>query len=471
VSRVVVVGGGVTGLAAAYELARREGGPEVLLVEASDRLGGKVRTVTVGPASVEAGADSFVVRKPWAVELATELGLGDRLVVPATSSALVWTERGLVPFPARQAFGVPASARDVLAWPGVGLGDRLRAALDLLLPARPPGGDEPLGALLRRRLGEGTARALVEPVLAGLHAGDALRLSARATFPELAQWERAHGSLLRGARAALRVAREAAPGALFATVWGGLGGLVAALEEAVGPHRILRGTPVSALGHLGGAYVVESGSEAFPADAVVLATPAFEAARLLRGVCARAAHHLEGIRYASTAVVVLVYPEGTAPSLPPASGFVVAREDRTVTACTWVSRKWGSEDQGERAVLRAFVGRAGREEALDLPDPELVERVRAEVEPPSGLRAGPEHVAVFRWPRAMPQYEVGHVERVEAAERALAEEAPGVVLAGAGYRGVGIADCVRQGREAAARALEHLGWAPVGAVRSGGEAG
>ncbi|HXF56056.1 MAG TPA: protoporphyrinogen oxidase [Actinomycetota bacterium] len=456
-SRVVVVGGGVTGLTAAYRLARAEGGHEVTLLEASDRLGGKVWTVRVGPVAVEAGADSFVVRKPWAVELATELGLGDRLVVPAVGSALVWTDRGLLPFPARTAFGVPASALDLLAWSGLRLRDRLRAALDLLLPSRARPGDEALGALLRRRLGPGAAAALVEPLLAGLHAGDPLRLSALATFPELREWERAHGSLLRGARAALRAARERAPGALFATVWGGLGGLVEALEAALGPARVRRGTPVSGLARRGGGYVVESGSEAVLADAVVLATPAFEAAQLLRRVSPRAARHLGEVPYVSTAVVVLVYPGGSGAALPDASGFVVADRSRTVTACTWVSRKWPSSDLGGRAVLRCFVGRAGDEGAVDLPDRELVERVRAEVEPASGLSVEPEHVRVVRWRRALPQYEVGHLERVAAAERALEEDAPGVALAGAGYRGVGIADCVREGTEAAGRVLARLG--------------
>lgn len=468
-SRVVVVGGGVTGLTAAYRLTQLEGGPEVTLLEASERLGGKVWTVRVGPVAVEAGADSFVVRKPWAVELAAELGLGDRLVVPAQGPALVWTPRGLVPFPPRTAFGIPGSALDLLAWSGLPVRDRLRAALDLLLPGRARAEDEALGALLRRRLGSGAAATLVEPLLAGLHAGDPLRLSTLATFPELHEWERAHGSLLRGARAALRAARERAPGALFATVWGGLGGLVDALESALGPDRVRRETPVSGLARRDGGYVVESGSEAVPADAVVLATPAFEAARLLRGLSPRAARPLEEVPHVSTAVVVLVYPEGTGAALPRASGFVVADRARTVTACTWVSRKWPSPDLGERAVLRCFVGRAGDEAAVDLPDRELVERIRAEVEPASGLSVEPEYVRVVRWRRALPQYEVGHLERVAAAEGALGEEAPGVVLAGAGYRGVGIADCVRQGTEAARRILAHLG-APSEAVPSEREA-
>jgi oxygen-dependent protoporphyrinogen oxidase len=456
---VAVVGGGISGLATAYFL----GGAEAVVLEAGRRLGGKLWTVEVDGVRVEAGADSFVVRKPWATDLCRELGLEDRVVIPAAFGAFVWTGGRLVRFMERTAFGVPARLPTVLHWEGVSPGGRLRALADLFRPRRKGGGDESLASLLRRRFGEEASRVMVEPLLAGLHAGDATRLSVAATFPELAAWERDHGSLVRGAGAALRAAERPGPGRkpMFATLWGGLGELVDALEAALGPGRVRRDAPVAALAPDGPGWAVDAPGERLRADAVVLATPAFEAARLLAGVNPEASGLLGRIPYASTAVVALVYPEGTAGRVPEGTGYVVPAGEGIVTACTWVSRKWPVEGQGSRAVLRCFVGRAGDERALALPDGELVARVRAEVERAVPVGAEPAGARVVRWERSMPQYEVGHVELVDRIEAAL-EATPGVFVTGSAYRGVGIADCIGQARATAARVAAYLS-TPAGA--------
>jgi oxygen-dependent protoporphyrinogen oxidase len=458
--KVAVIGGGISGLAAAHRLVESGRELDLVLLEAGDRLGGKLRTVDLDGLNVEGGADSFVVRKPWAVDLCRRLGLEDRVIIPATGGASVWTDRGLVTLPERSAFGVPGSVRDLTRWPGLSSRGKARALADLVLPSRRSREDESLASLARRRLGPGAAGLLVEPILAGMHAGDPERLSVLATFPELAAWERDHGSLIRAARRALKKEDEPGRGRkpLFASLWGGLELLVRALAQRIEPDRIHLDAPVSSLSASGTGYglVVSGGAEAV--DAIVLATPAFESARLLAVVNAEAADELSRIPYASTAVVLLAYPPGTADRLPEqGTGFVVPAGDRMITACTWYSRKWPNEAFGSRAVVRCYVGRAGAEQALERSDRELASAADAEVQAARPVGAAPEAWLVVRWDRSMPQYEVGHLDRLARIEAALAAATPGIFLSGSAYRGIGIADCVRRGRDAADQALAHLG--------------
>jgi protoporphyrinogen/coproporphyrinogen III oxidase len=460
--RVVIVGAGITGLAAAQALLTSEepGAPlEVTVVEGSNRPGGKLYTIDLDGLPVEAGADSFVVRKPWAVELCAKLGLADEVVIPGSWGAFVWTGGELVAYPDRAPFGIPSDLGDLLRWQGLPRGPKLRALGDLVKPRRKAAGDEPLGSLLRRRLGSGASRILVEPLLAGLHAGDPMRLSVLATFPELKDWETRHGSLIRGAKAAVAAAgEEAGHKPLFASLWGGLSGLVDRLVEVIGEERLRLRHRVRALrmnDHRLSVLIDGAGGGPFPADAVVLATPADEAARILAAITEEASRALAEVPYASTAMILLAYPPGTASLLPQGTGLVVPHGEATITACTWVSRKWPRKEFGERALVRCFVGRAGSEEALALPDDQLTAIVSKEVEAATPLGVPPDAVRVVRWDRSMPQYEVGHGQRVGRIEEILSA-VPGVFLAGSAYRGVGIPDCIRQGGEAAHRVLEYL---------------
>jgi len=469
---VVVVGGGITGLVTAYRLARTSNGMpvDVTLLEASDRLGGKLHTIDVGGVPVEAGADSFVVRKPWAVDLCKELGLHAQLVIPGTSRAFVWVRDRLVPFPSQSAFGVPASAGELLRWPGLSRRGRWRALFDVWKPRSKRDEDESLGSLVSRRLGGEALDALVAPLLSGLHAGDAYRLSTEGTFPELRAWERAHGSLIRGARASLkggaraserteeseRRAKEAARTPMFTTVWGGLSRLVDALADALGEERIRTAARVTAIARRGGGFSVVAAGERFDADAAVVTTPAFDGAHLLAGVAPSAASELSAIPYASSAVVALVYPPGTAERLPDATGFVVSpRAGLSITACTWFSRKWPDDAFEDRAVLRCFVGRSGDEDALALDDEELAARVVEDVERIHPMGPLPSAWRVIRWARAMPQYEVGHLARVGRIRAAL-DASPGVFATGSAFEGVGIADCVRQANHVASEVRAYL---------------
>jgi protoporphyrinogen/coproporphyrinogen III oxidase len=470
--RVVVVGAGIAGLATAYRLAQTSNGHplEVTVLEAADAAGGKLRTGELAGIPIEEGADSFVVRKPEALDLCAELGLGDDLVSPAPGPAQVWTRRGLLPYPSPSAFGVPADVESILRWRGLSLAGRTRALRDLLAPARRGDADESIASLASRRLGPEAAAVLVGPLLAGITAGDPARIGVAATFPELAAWERGHGSLIRGARASTRAAgREGAPGPLFATIWSGLSRLVDTLAIRLGPERLRLGAPVASVIRRHGRLAVLAGEE-HRADAVVLATPAFESARLLAEVAPEASAGLAAIRHVSTAVVSLVYGPDTLGRLPAGSGFIVPPGARgpggrafAITAATFVSSKWPRREHAGRAVVRCFVGRDGDEGALALDDAELANAVAGDLEAACGIGAGPAATRVSRWNRAMPQYEVGHLDRLAGIEASLAA-APGVFVTGSGYRGVGIADCVRQAAETAERVRAHLA-APRGPAR------
>ncbi len=453
----MVVGGGVSGLTTAYRLlADHRLQAEVLVLEAELDPGGKLRTVGVGDLELEAGPDSFLARKPAAVELARELGLGKDLVPSAARAALVWSEGRLLPLP-RGPLGIWTDLRELWTWPGMSPWGKLRGAADLILPRERGTADRSIGSLSRRRLGGEATEALVAPLLGGLFAGDVDRLGIAATFPELAAWEREHGGLIRGARAAARAQALVPRAPMFVRLRGGLRRLTDRLAESIGGERVRLGIRVEEVALRGGGFELRAGGQAYEAEVVVFAGPAFVTADLVEAWAPEAARDLRAIRYVSTAVVALVYPQGTASALPETSGFVVPRGRLSTTACTFVSRKWPEAAFGDRAVLRCFVGADGSEAALDRPDEDLVGFVARELAALLPLPPEPAASAVARWPRSMPQYEVGHLERVAAIERALP---PGAFVVGQAFRGVGISDCVRRATEVADRV--------AAAVRSAG---
>jgi protoporphyrinogen/coproporphyrinogen III oxidase len=450
--RIVVVGAGISGLVAAHRIRTADPEADVVVLERDGRIGGKIASIEVAGVQVEAGPDSLLFRKPWAVDLVRELGMGADLLPAATSRTHLFTRRGLVPFPSGP-FGIPTDPLELWRWPGMSQRGKLRAALDLITKPRADHGDESLGALLRRRIGDEATDALVAPLLGGLFAGDVDRLGVRATFPVLADWEREHGSLLRGARAAVAASRRATPVPMFVRLRGGLGRLPSALGARIGAARIRTGAPATSLRRSGDSYVVSAPDGDIDADAVVVTSPAFATARLLAHVAPAAAPELQAIRHVDTAVVQLVYGEGTNDPLPDSSGFVVPRGRLAMTACTIASRKWPDPSFGSRAVVRCFVGAAGVEDLVAQPDDDIVDGVARQLAALLPLPERPEASAVVRWPAAMPQYEVGHLERVERIEQSLPE---GLVLAGQAYRGAGVPDAVRQGAVAADRVAAFL---------------
>jgi oxygen-dependent protoporphyrinogen oxidase len=449
VGRVVVIGGGITGLAAAFRLVRADRAPDVLVLEADDVVGGTIRSVTVGGVAVEAGPDSLLTRKPWAVDLCRELGLGDELVGAAIGGAQLWDGRRLVPFP-RGVLGVPTDPIGFLGWPGVSIGSRLRAMADLALPRGRADGDRSVGELLRRRLGSGATEALVAPLLGGIVGGDVDRLSAEATFPQVAAWEREHRSLIAGARAADR-RRPSADAPAFVRLRGGLERLPAALVGAIGNERVRTGVRVRRIEPAApGGYVVRADDHDEPADAVIATAPPAVLADLVAPVAEAAREPLAAMRASSTGVVVLVYGEGTTEILPATSGFIARGGSLPIHAATVVSAKWPDPAFGTRAVIRCFLG---DDAELRRDDDEIMRDAAGAIARVYGLPPEPEAAHVVRWPRAMPQYAVGHLDRVAAIAAAVP---PGIELAGQGLGGVGIADCVRQANDAADAVLRAL---------------
>jgi oxygen-dependent protoporphyrinogen oxidase len=448
--RVVVIGGGITGLTAAFRLRTADPSLDVVVLDADDTVGGKLRSATVGGVRVEAGADSLLARKPWAVDLCRELGLADELIGAAVDDARLWDGHRLLRFP-EGVLGIPTDPVTVLRWPGMALVDRVRALGDLAIPRRADAADESVGDLLRRRLGSGAADALVAPLLGGVAGGDLDRMSVRATFPELALWEQRRGSLIRGAREAGR-RRSVTGGPAFVTLDGGLDRLPRALAEAIGPKWVRTGVRVREVVRTTAGYGVrhEAGEEA--ADAVIATVLPATVADVLRPVAPNARDPLAGPTAASTAVVILVYAEGTAPMLPRTSGFIARGGSLPIHAATIVSAKWPDPSFGTRAVVRCFVG---DDAELRRDDDEIARDASAALARVYGLPAEPDATRVVRWPHAMPRYDVGHLDRVAAIERALPS---GIVVAGQGLRGFGIADCVRQANDAAATVLERLTW-------------
>jgi oxygen-dependent protoporphyrinogen oxidase len=445
--RVVVVGAGITGLILAYRLRRRPDPADVLVLEAAGAAGGVIRSSPVGDLELEAGPDSFLVRKPWAVEMCRELGLGDDLVDQGATAAQILTSRGLRPIPPGR-LGVPGSARDLWGWDGMSIGARLRAIAEPLVPRRRDEADETIGSVARRRLGRGATEAIVAPLLGGLSAGDVDRLSVRAMYPDLARWEREEGSLIRGARRSTATSPAPTDGSPFATVRGGLHRIVDALVERIGPDRVRTSVSARTAGRDGDGFAVSTDTGPERADVVVATTPARTAAALLRDVAPDAATHLDRIRAVSTAVALFVFPEGTGHLLPDASGFVAQRRlGLSITAATAISRKWPHPGFGSRAVVRAFAGGDGLETEIDRADDEVLGRAAAALTQVYGLPA-PEHARLVRWPDAMPQYDLGHLDRVERIVRSLPA---GIHVAGSAFGGVGIPDRIREATALAVR--------------------
>ncbi len=440
--RVVVIGGGIAGLAAAHALH----GTDVVVLESTGQIGGKLRTSDIEGLPVDEGAESFLARVPEALGLARAVGLDAALVHPAASQASIWARGKLRPIPPRTMLGVPSSVsslRGVLSAP-----ERLRAALDLVLPA---GDDEPkdeaVSSFVGRRLGSAVVDRLVEPLLGGVYAGRAEHLSVRATMPALTT---VAGSLMRAAQVALP-ADAGSAGPVFATVVGGLGRFVDAVRDASGAEFVL-GRTVRELRRTTSGFAVVHGpttdARELTADAVVVAVPPTPAARLLGEIAPQAAAELEQIEMASVVLVTLVWRRADV-SVPPGSGYLVPPSaGRPVKGVTVASAKWAHLDDGEHVAVRCSFGRYGETADLQRDDAELVALAVDEIGRTGRVTAPPIATRVSRWGGALPQYAVGHVDRVRRIRAAVAA-VPGLAVCGAAYEGVGIPACIRTGQQAA----------------------
>lgn len=461
--RVVVVGGGMAGLAAAHRLLAA--GRSVVLLEAADRVGGKLRAGEVAGVPVDLGAESILARRPEAVELARAVGLGDLVRPPATTAASVWTRGALRPMPKGHVMGVPGDPR---ALAGLLSGEGLRAVeRDRALPPAEPGDDVAIGAYVAGRMGREVVDRLVEPLLGGVYAGDSYRISMKAAVPKLFEAARRHPTLTEAVRA-VQAAAPAAAGPVFAGIAGGVGRLPLAVAGAItaAGGEIRTGTPVRGLARRPGGWEVRTGRGVLHAEAVVVAVPAGAAAELLAAECPAAAAELAAVEYASMALVTLAFRRADAASVPAGSGFLVPPVDgRAIKASTFSSRKWDWVDEGagDLFVLRTSLGRYGEEEHLDRDDADLVALSLRDLGDAAGLAAKPVAAEVTRWTGGLPQYPVGHPARVARIRGAVAA-LPALRVCGAAYDGVGIPAVVADGWRAADEILA----APTPARSTGG---
>ncbi|MFE2477810.1 protoporphyrinogen oxidase [Streptomyces sp. NPDC059389] len=453
----VVIGGGIAGLAAAHRLLAD--GLRVTLLEAGPRLGGKLLAGELAGAPVDLGAESVLARRPEALELARAVGLGEAIQPPATATAHLWTRGALRPMPRGHVMGVPGDLAPLAASGVLSAEGLARIEAERELPPAEIGEDVAVGEYVAARLGHEVVDRLVEPLLGGVYAGDAYRISMRAAVPQLFEAARTHASLGEGVREIQRraVAQQAqqAGRPVFAGIDGGIGRLPQAVAEAcrAAGARIATGAPVRELLRTAGGWKVVTATEAVDADAVVLAVPAGPAARLLEGPAPAAAAELRTVEYASMALVTMAFRRSELPAAITdggASGFLVPPVDgRTIKASTFSSNKWAwAGADPELFLLRTSVGRYGDEADLGREDSELVGVSLRDLREAVGLAARPLASTVTRWDGGLPQYPVGHLARVDRIRGAVAA-LPGLAVCGALYEGVGIPACIASAARAA----------------------
>ncbi|MDR0344324.1 MAG: protoporphyrinogen oxidase [Nocardiopsaceae bacterium] len=461
--RVVIVGGGIAGLAAAFFL--RDEPVAVTVLEGSARIGGKLAVSEVAGAPVDEGAESLLARRPEGTDLIRAVGLGGQLAEPGTTSAGVWTRGRLRPLPARQFLGVPADLAELERSGVLSAAGLARARQDEGLPATPRGDDVPVGGYIGARFGQELVDRLVDPLLGGVYAGRSEELSFEATMPALAQESRRHASLAAAASALVGPPGRSQPprpaGPVFTTLAGGLGTLPDAVAAAAGA-RVRTGVMVRELARAPSGWRLTAGSahapEQITADAVILAVPARPASRLLAGIAGDASGALAGIPYASIAIVTLAYREQAFPRPPAGSGYLVPAVDgHPVKAVTFATGKWPQLAAAApgTVLVRCSLGRAGEEATLQRDDTELAALAAADLAAATGVTGAPAAARVSRWGGALPQYLTGHLGRVARVRAGVAAQ-PGLAVCGAAYDGLGIPACVATARTAAAQVAAYL---------------
>ena len=465
--RVVIVGGGITGLALAHALEKSAEPCDVKLVEASDHLGGNLRTVNHAAFTIDCGPDSWVATKPHATRLAKEVGLGDELIgtKPDTRKVYIVWKKQLHAMPEGLVLGIPTEMKAFLETELLGFDAKLRAGLDLVVPARKwsddENDDESIGAFVARRLGNEVAERIAGPLLGGIHAGDADSISVRAAVPQLVQAEIEHGSLIRAMRALKEKRREATAAgepeaSTFISLKRGVGDLVLNVAHKLRDAEVTTSCPARKIERLPegdprGRWAVEVKGGTLYADDVALTVPTWAAANLIEALDDELASMMRQVTYVSTATVFLAYKKYDVRHPLDAYGFLVPRaENRPILAGTFVSSKWEHRAPNGQVLLRMFFGGAGNEHILEHDDDALIRIAREQVLDLLDIQRAPNFAKVFRFDGASPQPNVGHLARMKRILARIAEH-PGLHAGGNGYIGTGIPDAIKQGEEIAAR--------------------
>lgn len=465
--RIAIIGGGVSGLSAAFHLEelRRQGiRVEYSLFEASHRLGGVLRTEKLDDCLVEAGPDSFLSEKPWAADICRRLGIGDQLIGSndAARKTYIVVNRRLVPMPDGLMFMVPTNLAAAAFSPLFLARTKLRIAREWFLPQRTAQIDESVAAFVTRHYGEEMVERLADPLLAGVYGGSAKNLSVRATLPRFAEMEARYGSLGRGMLEARKKVRPPSTTAsVFTSLRRGMQSLADAIATSLPSEATRVGASVEAVQQEGESWVVSAGMDSDEFDGVIFAVPAYVAGYLHRMISDELEAELRAIPYSSSITVALTYSQDVRALLPPGFGFLAPRsEGFKILAATFVHNKFPHRVPDGRALLRCFLSGSDDDNLFRLSDENILTIVKAELQQILKITADPRAVRIFRWKNAMAQYNVGHLERLARIEQSL-QKFPTLALAGNGYRGIGVPDCVRSGEQAAQRVLEAMGVTPI----------
>jgi oxygen-dependent protoporphyrinogen oxidase len=466
---ILIIGGGITGLSAAYylkkQLAADKVNARISVVEKSAVFGGKINTLEKDGFVIEKGPDSFLARKRPIIDLTRELGLEDELrgQNPKAKKTYIMHHGKLHRMPAGLVLGIPTEMMPFVKTGLISPLGKMRAVLDVWIPKRTDQADESLGHFLERRLGKQVLDNIAEPLLAGIYAGDTYSLSLKATFPQFQEMEQRRRSLILGMvenRKQTQVNTADLPPAaqysMFLTYRKGLQTLVNGLLQALAEIDLRTGEGVASIRRKGNQVEVgfEDGHTEL-VDGVIIAAPTYQAARFVSHL--PAASKLAKIHYVSVANVIMAFDRKDMPFDMDGSGFLIPRkEKRTITACTWTSAKWLHTAPEGKVLLRCYVGRSGEQDWINWSDEELVRKVRLDVAELMGIHAEPLFHEITRMPNSMPQYPVGHLELVAEFREDLAEAIPGAFVTGAGFHGVGLPDCIRQGKETAQQVAVYL---------------
>jgi oxygen-dependent protoporphyrinogen oxidase len=465
--RIAIIGGGISGLSAAFTLEeKRQSGADIeyVLFEAAPRLGGVMVTdrIKEDGCLIEAGPDSFLTEKPWAADLCRKIGLGDQLIGSndADRKTYIVVKNRLLVMPDGLMFMVPTKIMPTVLSPLFSLRTKMRMAAEWFHPPHKAEADETVAQMVERHYGSEMVDLLADPLLSGVYGGEATDLSVRAVLPRFAEMESKHGSLGRAmlaARKKMAIATRTPSRPLFTSLKEGMQQMVDALVARLDPANLRTSTPVQSLIPQNNGWTVAAGYQSDHFDAVIVAAPARAAAAVLESADANLAAELAAINYSSSVTVTLGYDEKVRRSLPPGFGFLVPRSaGRRMLAATFVHNKFPHRAPENRAIVRCFLGGARDEQILDSTEDQILTIVRNELRDIIALDAQPLFTRVYKWRAAMAQYSVGHLERLQRIE-ALRTRLPGLALAGNGFNGIGVPDCVRSGSEAAGKILAEMG--------------
>ena len=464
--KIVVIGGGITGITAAYYLQKETRAKdlpiETLLIEASDHLGGKVQTYTENGYVIEKGPDSFLARKLSASRLAEEAGLKDQLVNNGTGKSYILIKDKLHSMPGGAIMGIPTKIAPFVKSGMFSPLGKLRAGGDFILPSSSIQGDQSLGQFFRRRFGNEVVDHLIEPLLSGIYAGDIDQMSLLATFPQFYEVEQKYRSLILGMKKStpkpqpVKAQTSKKSKGMFLSLRSGLESLVHAIEAKLNPGTVLKSVAVEKVERKDGQYKLQlSSGEEITADGLVVCVPHKQTARIFSNYSFfEVFNHVPST---SVANVAIAFPESAVKNDIDGTGFIISRDSGySMTAVTWTHKKWPHSAPKGKALLRCYVGRPGDEEIVGKSDEEIVQTVLKELNKTMNIDSNPELTVITRWKDSMPQYTVGHKQRMKEITDKMADELPGVFLAGASYEGLGVPDCIDQGEKAVSRVLEYL---------------